>query len=132
VALTALANPKKVFVDNLLLTAPAVDDNLLEPDEAFHATLQSCNRCLVYHSRADDVLIGAYPLADLADGVRPALGLKGPRLKGITMSKCPNLYVIDCSSRVKSHGAYREVRQFHEHWKKVLSGGPLSRYDELS
>jgi len=132
VALTALANPKKVFVDNLLLTAPAVDDNLLEPDKGFHASLESCNRCLVYHSRRDSVLSGAYPLADVADGVRPALGLKGPRSRAVTLSKCPNMYTIDCSTRVDSHGAYRHVRQFHEHWKKVLSGGSLSRFDELS
>lgn len=131
VALTALANPKKVFVDNLLLAAAAVDDNLLEPGKEFIASLESCNRCLVYHSTQDTVLRKAYPLGDAADGVRPALGLKGPRSKPTTLAKCPNLYVVDCSARVDSHGAYRHVAQFHSHWKLALSGAPLPRYGAL-
>lgn len=131
VALTALSNPKKVFVDNLLLSAPAVDDNLLEPGKEFNAALDGCNRCLVYHSTKDDVLRKSYPLGDAADGIRPALGLRGPRSKPVTLSKCPNVYVVDCSARVDSHGAYRHVTQFLEHWKAGLSGAPLERYGAL-
>ena len=132
VALVALANPKKVFVDNLLLTAPAVDNNLLEPDEAFYASLGSCNRCFVYHSGRDPVLKVAYLIGDVADGIRKALGLKGPRNKKITLDKCPNVYVVDCTARVDSHGGYRKIPQFYAHWNQVLSGAPMSRYDELS
>jgi esterase/lipase superfamily enzyme len=132
VGLTALANPKKVFVDNLILTASAVDNDLLEPEEDFHASLDSCNRCVEYHSNDDPVLKTAYLVGDVADGIRPALGLKGPRSKPVTLKECPNVYVVDCTARVKSHGGYRKARQFYEHWKKVLSGGPLDRYDELS
>lgn len=132
VALAALANPKEVFVDNLLLTAPAVDDNILEPGKEFHRSLESCNRCLVYHSSRDSVLRDAFPLGDIADGIRPALGLKGPRSKPVALSKTPNLYVVDCSARVDSHGAYRHVSQFHAQWKLALSGAPLERYSVLA
>lgn len=132
VALVALANPKKVFVDNLLLTAPAVDNNLLEPDQDFHSSLDSCNRCFVYHSSKDPVLKVAYLIGDVADGIRKALGLRGPRNRKITIDQCPNAYVVDCAARVDSHGGYRKVPQFYDHWKQVLSGGAMSRYDELA
>jgi esterase/lipase superfamily enzyme len=132
VALTALANPKKVFVDNLLLTAPAVDNDLLEPEQDFHPSLDSCNRCFVYHSKNDSVLKITYPLGDIADGMHKALGLNGPRSKPVTLSKCLNVYVVDCSARVKDHGGYRKTVRYFDHWNEVLSGTSMSRYDELS
>ena len=132
VALVALANPKKVFVDNLLLTAPAIDHNLLEPDQDFHTALESCNRCFVYHSGQDPVLKAPYLIGDVADGIRKALGLKGPRNRKITLEKCLNTYVVDCTARVDSHGGYRKVPQFYDHWNQVLSGAAMSRYDELA
>jgi esterase/lipase superfamily enzyme len=133
VALTALKNPKKVFVDNLILSAPAVDNHLLEPEQDFFPAMDSCNRCMVYHSRQDSVLGGAYPLADIADGVHKALGRGGPRSKATTMAKTPNVYVVDCTSRVKKdHSGYRKADEYFKHWKRVLSGDAQSRYDELS
>lgn len=132
VALTALKDPRKIFIDNLLLSAPAVDNHVLEPEESFHSSLSSCNRCLVYHSKRDNVLKFAFPLGDVTDGIHTALGLKGPRSKSVTLQKCPNVYVVDCSLRVGGHSDYKETSQYFDHWKQVLSGGPLSRYDELS
>lgn len=131
VALEALKNPKKTFIDNLLLSAPAVDNHMLEPDESFNASLSSCNRCLVYHSQNDPVLKNAFPLGDITDGIHKALGFKGPRNKAITL-KSPNLYVVDCSQRVHGHSEYKDTKQYFQHWNQVLSGGPISRYDELS
>ncbi len=133
VALVAMKNPKKVFVDNLILSAPAVDNHLLEPDQDFFPAMESCNRCMVYQSKQDSVLGGAYPLADIADGVHKALGRGGPRNKTITLAQTPNVYVVDCTTRVgKDHSGYRKTDEYFKHWKTVLSGGPLSRYDELS
>lgn len=131
VALQALKNPKKTFIDNLLLSAPAVDNHVLEPDEAFNSSLESCNRCLVYHSTNDNVLKLSFPLGDLTDGIHKALGNKGPRSKPVTL-KSPNIYVVDCSARVHDHSGYKDAKQYFDHWKQVLSGGPISRYDELS
>jgi esterase/lipase superfamily enzyme len=132
VALKALADPKKAFVDNLMLTAPAVDNNILEPGETFADSPGSCNRCFVYFSKKDPVLAGGFWIGDILDGIHPALGLKGPRDKKTTLDKTPNVYVVDCSKRVTSHGGYRRAPQYYEHWKEVLSGAPMSRYDELS
>ena len=132
VALTALKDPKTIFVDNLLLSAPAVDNHLVEPDEEFNSSLSSCSRCFVYHSKNDKVLKVGFLVGDIADGFHKALGLNGPRSKPVTLSKCPNLHVIDCSARVKGHGDYRKTNKYFDHWKEVLSGTAMSRYDELS
>jgi esterase/lipase superfamily enzyme len=132
VALKALVEPKKTFVDNLLLTAPAIDNNILEPNETFFDSVSSCNRCFVYFSKKDPVLKGGFWIGDILDGIHSALGLRGPRSKAITLDKTPNVYVVDCTARVSSHGGYRKTSQFYEHWKEVLSGAPVSRYGELS
>ncbi len=133
VALTALLDPSKVFVDNLLLSAPAVDHHLLEPAEKFNPCTDSCNRLLVYHSKQDSVLGGPYWIGDITDGIHPALGRGGPRNKTITLSKTKNVYVVDCTARVKSdHSGYRKTNYYFKHWATVLSGNALNRYDELS
>jgi esterase/lipase superfamily enzyme len=133
VALVAMKDPRKVFIDNLILSAPAVDNHLFEPNQDFFPAMESCNRCIVYHSKQDSVLGGFYPLADVSDGVHKALGRGGPRSKTITLAKTPNVYVVDCTARVKKdHSGYRKTDAYFKHWKTLLSGGPLSRYDELS
>jgi esterase/lipase superfamily enzyme len=132
VALKALADPKKAFVDNLMLTAAAVDNNLLEPDKEFFRSTNSVNRCFSYHSTHDPVLAVPYLIGDLPDGINPALGFTGPRNKNITLKATPNVYVVDCSARIDSHGGYRSCSQYYDHWKLVLAGGPMNRYDELS
>ena len=75
VALQALAGGTDGFVDNLMLTAPAVDDESIEPGQEFHGALEHCRRCLVYHSDKDNTLKIGYRLGDLDR----ALGLKGPQ-----------------------------------------------------
>jgi esterase/lipase superfamily enzyme len=131
VALTALKDPKKIFVDNVMLSAPAVDNHVLEPDEDFFAATHSCNRLFVYHSRHDGAL-KAFFMGDITDGINRALGLRGPRRKAVTLAKTPNVYVVDCSLRVKGHSEYKNTKQYFEHWNGVLAGGALSRYDELA
>lgn len=131
VALTALKNPKEVFVDNLLLSAPAVDCTILDPGREFHKALDSCNRGLVYHSRRDAVLKNAFPLGDAADGIQKALGLIGPKRLQTALRRSSNLYVIDCTACVPDHGAYRKADAYYAHWLQVLSGAPLKRPDGL-
>ena len=115
-----------------MLAAAAVDNHLLEPDQAFFRSTNAVNRCFSYHSKNDPVLGVAYWVGDITDGIHPALGLKGPRSKPITLQKTPNVYVVDCSVRITSHGGYRNCSQYYDHWKRVLAGGPMDRYDELS
>lgn len=132
VALAALKNRRSVLIDNLLLSAPAVDGDILDPAREFHSSLAACTRCLVYHSRRDKALKQAFLVGDFADGIQKALGLIGPRHPKITLEKCPNVYTIDCTACVPDHGAYRHADAFYAHWLRVLSGAPLPRTESLS
>ena len=56
VALQALSTDDSLWIDNLMMTAPAVDNECLEPNEEFFEALDSCGRVFVYHSKNDPVL----------------------------------------------------------------------------
>jgi esterase/lipase superfamily enzyme len=127
VALQAMAFEHEVWVDNLMLTAAAVDNESLEPKKEFNASLASCRRCLVYHSSSDKVLKIAYRIGALDK----ALGYNGPENPTIIRDKCPEVFVVDCSEMVKSHGGYRAAGEVYDHWARVLSEGTLPRFENL-
>ena len=127
VALQSMAFKGDVWVDNLLLTAPAVDDECPEPKQEFNGSLESCGRLFVYHSKEDEVLTRAYRLASFDR----ALGDHGPQHRDVVEASCPNVRVIDCAALVFDHGGYRDISEFYAHWARVLSGEPLPRFDKL-
>ncbi len=127
VALQALAGGTEGFVDNLLLTAPAVDDESLEPGQEFNGALLNCRRCLVYHSDKDNTLKIGYRLGDLDR----ALGLKGPQHPDIIKATSPGVIVVNCKKVVSSHGGYRSAGAYYEHWSRVLNDTPLAQFETL-
>ncbi len=127
VALQALAGGTEGFVDNLLLTAPAVDNECLEPKKEFHGALQFCRRALVYHSDKDKVLKFGY----LIGGHDVALGLRGPQHPDIIKAQCPDVFVVNCKKVVSSHGGYRAAGAYYEHWSRVLNETPLAQFETL-
>jgi esterase/lipase superfamily enzyme len=127
VALQTMAFEHEVWVDNLMLTAPAVDNESLEPAKEFNAALRSCRRCLVYHSSKDPVLRVWYRLGALDK----ALGDKGPEDPEVIEKQCPEVYVVNCSNVVASHGGYRRAAEVYEHWTRVLSEATLPRFETL-
>lgn len=127
VALQAIASTSDLWVDNLMLTAPAVDDEDLEPAEEFNEALDSCGRVFVYHSK-DDSALKAY----LIGSVDRALGGKGPQHPKVVQDKCPNVHVVDCVAVVKrDHSGYRKSPKYFEHWARVLNQEPLPRFSTL-
>jgi esterase/lipase superfamily enzyme len=127
VALQALAFEREIFVDNLMLTAPAVDNESLEPDREFNRALRSCRRCIVYHSRRDTVLKLAYRVGSLDR----ALGDTGPENPATIDARCPDVFVVDCSAVVGSHGGYRHAAEVYQHWAQILAEGALERFTSL-
>lgn len=127
VALQALSATEGLFVDNLMLTAPAVDNECLEPGQEFHASLDRCRRTIVYHSKKDRVLKIGFQIAS----IDRALGLNGPEHPSIIEQKCPTVFVVNCSDVVKQHGAYRTAGALYSHWARVLSELPLPRFETL-
>ncbi|HYE75098.1 MAG TPA: alpha/beta hydrolase, partial [Blastocatellia bacterium] len=130
VALQAMAGGTDGFVDNLMLTAPAVDDEVLEPRQEFHKALEACRRCLVYHSDKDRTLKFSYRIGDAPNFDR-ALGLKGPQHPQIIKDQCPDVFTIDCKKVVATHGGYRAAGAYYEHWSRVLTDVPLPRVEVL-
>jgi esterase/lipase superfamily enzyme len=127
VSLQAMSFEHEVFVDNLMLTAAAVDNESLEPEKEFNTALISCRRCLIYHSAKDRVLKVAYRIG----AVDRALGFKGPEHPRVVETKCPEIFVVDCSAVVDSHGGYRKSADVYEHWGRVLAESPLPRFEKL-
>ncbi|MBY0372920.1 MAG: alpha/beta hydrolase [Bryobacteraceae bacterium] len=127
VALQALSATEDVFIDNLLLSAPAVDNESLEPQQEFHEALDNCRRCLVYHSSKDKVLKLGFTFASLDR----ALGLKGPQNPAVIEAQCPSVFVVDCSAVVPDHGGYRRAAAYYSHWARVLADESLPRFEKL-
>jgi esterase/lipase superfamily enzyme len=130
VALQALSSGTTAKIDNLLLTAPAVDDEVLQPQKEYNAALKYCRRCIVYHSDKDEVLKFAYRIGDGPEFDR-ALGWKGPQNRELIIEKCQNVFVIDCRNAVDSHGGYRFAGAFYDHWGRLLENRSLSRLETL-
>lgn len=128
VALQAMAFEREVWLDNLMLTAPAVDNECLEPAREFNSSLRSCRRCLVYHSAKDPVLKIAYRLGALDR----ALGFTGPENPAVVEADCPEVYVVNCTAIVNAHGAYRSAADVYAHWARVLDDSPLPRFETLA
>ena len=126
VALQALTTDNTLWVDNLMLTAPAVDNECLQPGEDFHESLDNCNRVFVYHSKHDPVL-KTYIVASFDR----ALGSRGPQDSDITLEQCRNVYVIDCQEPVREHSDYRKTPEYFRHWTRVLDNEPLDRYEAI-
>lgn len=127
VALQSLSATEGVFVDNLMLTAPAVENECLEPKREFHQALDNCRRCFVYHSASDPAL-KVFTLASLD----LALGLKGPQHPSVIKKECPNVFVVDCSDVViNDHGGYRKSGVYLSHWARLMSDEALPRFEKL-
>lgn len=115
------------FPRNVLLTAPAVNDDVLtSPESRQIQKPQQANRLYIYHSRRDPVLGWWYRLARL--GLHGALGLKGPK----DPERIPeNVRVIDCSRVVTEHGGYRRSEEFFAHWERELTKPGTRQFEEL-
>lgn len=127
VVLQALSAQTDLWVDNLILTAPAVDNESIEPAQEFNEAIDECGRCFVLHSK-DDSVLKAYLFAQLDR----ALGKNGPEHPTIVLDQCLNVYVLDCHRVVKGdHSGYRKTPLYYEWWKRVLSNEPMPRFSAL-
>jgi esterase/lipase superfamily enzyme len=106
-------------IDNVLLTASAVDDEVLEKNKEFYPALDRCQRIFSYSSKNDPVVKTAYRLGDFPE-FDAALGYHGTEHPDRLARHSERAYMIDCSEQVKSHGGYRQSAEFFGHWKKVL------------
>jgi hypothetical protein len=108
-----------ITLGDVFVTAPAVDDNSLDPGGEFEAAALHCKSLNIFYSQHDPVLAHDYPLGDMKLPLRRALGLDGPRnIKALP----PNVRVFNCSRFVTTHGGYRYAPEFFAAWRAVLAG----------
>ena len=127
VALKALSGVG-VCCRNLILSAPAVDDECLEYGEEFNGAAMSVKeRVGVFHSVRDEVLRLSYPVGDLGDHDK-ALGWKGPERRD---NLPENTYVVDCGKVVGKHGGYRDSKEYYSAWRQMVDGAAMPRFVTL-
>lgn len=98
-------SPVQTVVRNYFCTAPAVDNECLEPSEEFFESLSSCGRLFVFHSARDGVLRISYEAAEWDR----ALGLYGPEDKDYISRRARTIYVANCKKIVRKHGGYKRA-----------------------
>lgn len=99
-------------IRNYYATAPAVDNEALEPGEEFSRKKLSCENIFVMHSRRDPVLKAAYKLAEWDN----ALGLTGPENPGFVLDS-EGLFVVNCKNMVRRHGGYKHCQELFSYIK---------------
>jgi len=100
----------------VIFSAPAIDDNSIQPGGEFEAAALHCESLNIFFSTRDPVLGGDYPLGSFG---RQALGLRGPKDSTYLF---PNIRVFDCSRVVSTHGGYRYAPEYYAAWKSIIDG----------
>jgi esterase/lipase superfamily enzyme len=106
-------------IDNVLLSAAAVDDESLERSKEFFDSTKTAQRIFNYHSKNDKVVGLAYRLGDFPEFDK-ALGSKGTEHPDRLALHSPAVFMVDCQDRIDSHGGYRFEPKYFEHWAGVV------------
>ena len=108
------------IIRNYYCTAPAVDNECLEPKEEFFHSVSSCNRLFVFHSSKDGVLNMTYRAAEWDR----ALGLSGPEDTDYISRRARKIYVVNCKKHVKNHGGYKKSDNVYQYINKYQDSNP--------
>lgn len=117
-AAEAMGYPSSWHVfSEVVLIAPDLDAQALEPGGEAHELPVFCRRVTVYWSRHDGALLASSAKRAGITGAR--LGRHGPA----DMARAPEHVVsIDCSAVVTGHSEYFEVPSVHQDVRAVLGG----------
>lgn len=102
------------LVRNYYCTAPAIDNECLEPNEEFSDAVVSCSKLFIFHSSRDGVLRLTYEIAERDR----ALGLYGPEDKDYISRRAKTVYVANCKKHVSNHGGYKRADAVYKYIKK--------------
>lgn len=108
------------LVQNYYCTAPAVDNECLEPDEEFHDSISCCKRMFVFHSYRDGVLNVVYRTAEFDR----ALGLSGPEDRAFVDDQNVPVFVVNCKKHVAKHGGYKHADAMYEYIREYKATDP--------
>jgi esterase/lipase superfamily enzyme len=126
VALQTLKSVKPLWIDNLILQAPAVNDESLSPKQEFNKSLDQTNRAFAMWSRSDKALLGF-----MFSEASRALGRWGPSNKKKLATENPNLYSINGSPQKLDHGDYKSNDEVYRFWKRVVDNAQIRQQESL-
>jgi hypothetical protein len=122
VALEAMSPMGGLRVRNLLLTSPAVDDEVIEVGRKFGHAVRSTSATLVCYSARDPVLgtwyrrLGSLTRNPLWGDI--ALGYGGPQHP----DRCwKTVMAIDFTPEITTHGGWKECERFYARWEELLT-----------
>jgi esterase/lipase superfamily enzyme len=99
-------------VRDVILAAPAVDDESIEIGERYGERLAACRRVVVGYSSHDEALAYGYRMLRWDK----ALGLHGPR-RNAWLPDC--VRAVDCAADVADHGDYKRSATFYAAWRSI-------------
>jgi esterase/lipase superfamily enzyme len=117
----------KCQIRNYFCMAGAVDNEVLEAGEEFSAALLATKRLFVLHSARDQVLSGAYRIAEIDNPI----GLYGPEDKACVDRQESNIYVANCKRVVANHGGYKRSVEVFKYLKDAINQNPVNRFETL-
>jgi len=120
-ALEMMQYPSNIFIRNIFLMAPAVDNEALERGETYHNGSHRCHSMFIFHSTNDDVLKWAYPLGDFDR----ALGFAGSEN---TKDLPDHIFQVNCTNYIDSHGDYASSDFIFETIEDILDRPPIVSY----
>lgn len=97
---------------NLIMSAPAVSDEALEPSSRYGAYLYRANRILVAYSRHDPV-DWPYKFASWDK----MLGCHGPQEPGAIVA---GVDLLDCSNKINKHSGYKASVEYLTRWRQTV------------
>lgn len=116
VALGVATIPSPLEIRELVMLAPAVDDNALDRAKTYLSAAQT----LVCYSRRDEVLgVWFRRFSAFLNFNDVALGFNGPR---DPLKCCPGVTGFDGTAFVDSHGGWMTCPQMYDTWRNWIGG----------
>ena len=116
-----LQGQSKKLIRNYFCTAPAVDNESLEPGRKYHNSLSVLDKIFIFHSVEDDVLRKLYTAAEWDH----ALGLRGPEHRNFVLTRDGDgVFVANCKRVVKHHSDYKKCLPLYQYMQSSMSGLP--------
>jgi pimeloyl-ACP methyl ester carboxylesterase len=126
VALKALKEASTALIRHYYCMAAAVDNESLEIDQEFNASLNAVGNLFVMHSARDGVLSAAYATAERDT----ALGLFGPEDIRQVETLLRNVFVANCKRVVTFHGGYKRSEDVYRYMARTQTQTP-ARFETL-
>ncbi len=109
------------LVKNFFSVAPAVNDVIIEENEAFAPAMKNCHNMYIFFSSNDDVLKWFYPIPEWHEN----LGFEEDVFPDETLG---NAQMVDCSAVIDAHDAYLTSSSIFKYMEQVIGDPCMAPY----